>query len=125
MAGTKPTTIETYIQSAPAEGQEHLRRLYEILKEAAPDAERLMKWNTPFFIEPRFVFAFSAHKAHMGFTATKDTLAGFVDELSDYEVTSQGIVKVKYRAALPEDLIRRIAEQRVREVSQREDDSFW
>ena len=61
MAGKRPTTIAEYIRAARGEGQPHLRRLYAILKSVAPQAEQVIKWGTPFFVEPRFLFAFSAH----------------------------------------------------------------
>ncbi len=125
MAKPRPTTIPDYIDATPAAGQPHLRKLYAILRKAAPQAEETIKWNTPFFVEPRFVYAFSAHKQHLGFTTTPDTLAPFRDELADYEVTKMGILKVRYDQPLPEALIRRIAKARVKAVAERDDDSFW
>ncbi len=59
----RATTIPEHIQAAPREGQPHLQRLYAILKSAAPRAQEVIKWGNPFFVEPRFLFAFSAHKA--------------------------------------------------------------
>lgn len=84
-----------------------------------------IKWGTPFFMEPRFLFAFSAHKAHLGFTATAAGLELFRKELEAYETTKAGILKIPYNVALPEDLIREIAEHRLRNVREREDDAFW
>lgn len=48
-------SIADYIDQAPAAGQPLLRALYALLQHAAPDAKEAIKWNTPFFIEPRFV----------------------------------------------------------------------
>jgi len=70
MTAQRPATIDEYIRAAPREGHPHLRRLYALLKSVAPDAEEAIKWGTPFFVEPRFLFAFSAHKAHLNFTPT-------------------------------------------------------
>ena len=67
MAGSGPASIDEYIRAAPPEGQPHLRRLRALLKSVAPDAQEMIKWGTPFFVEPRFLFAFSAHKAHLSF----------------------------------------------------------
>ncbi|MFI4862296.1 MAG: iron chaperone [Phycisphaerales bacterium JB063] len=120
-----PTTIPAYIDAAPAAGQPHLRKLYAILRKAAPQAEETIKWNTPFFVEPRFVYAFSAHKQHMGFTTTPETLEPFRDELADYEVTKMGILKLPYKNKLPEPLLRKIAKARVKALRDRDDDNFW
>src|SRR6478672_2237450 len=96
MASKRPTTIAEYIRAAPREGQPHLRRLYALLKGVAPKAEEAMKWNTPFFIEPRFLFAFSAHKAHLNFNATAAGLEPFREELKEHTVTPAGLLQFRY-----------------------------
>jgi uncharacterized protein YdhG (YjbR/CyaY superfamily) len=120
----RPTTITAYIQAAPREGQPHLRRLYAILKGVAPEAEEAIKWGTPFFVEPRFLFAFSAHKAHLNFTPMAAGLEPFREELKNHK-TTLGALQIPYNKSLPEDLVRRIAERRVQDVREREDDAFW
>jgi uncharacterized protein YdhG (YjbR/CyaY superfamily) len=124
MAGKRPTTIRGYIQAAPREGRPHLRRLYAILKRVAPEAEETIKWGTPFFVEPRFLFAFSAHKAHLNFAPMAAGLAPFRKELEKHR-TTKGTLQIPYDKPLPEDLIRRIAERRLRDVRERKDDAFW
>jgi uncharacterized protein YdhG (YjbR/CyaY superfamily) len=122
--GKRPTTIAGYIRAAPRAGQPHLRRLYAILKSVAPDAEETIKWGTPFFIEPRFLFAFSAHKAHLSFAPMAAALKQFSKELKKHRTTQQ-FLQVPYDQPLPEALIRRIARYRVRVVRARKDDRFW
>jgi uncharacterized protein YdhG (YjbR/CyaY superfamily) len=124
MASRRPTTIEEYIQAAPREGQPHLRRLHTILKSIAPEAQEAIKWGTPFFVEPRFLFAFSAHKAHLNFTPNAEALAPFRNELEKHK-TTKGSLQIPYNKPLPEDLIRKIAEYRLRVVRERKDDAFW
>ncbi len=124
MTKSRPTTIEEYIRAAPEVGQPHLRRLYAILKSVAPDAEEAIKWGTPFFVEPRFLFAFSGHKAHLNFAPTAAGLEPFRKELEACQTTKE-FLQVGYKSPLPEDLIRRIAERRFQVVKEREDDSFW
>ena len=119
-----PTTIAEYVEAAPREGQPHLRQLYAILKGVAPEASETIKWGTPFFVEPRFLFAFSAHKAHLNFTPTADGLAPFRSELEAHR-TTKGALQIPYDTTLPEELIRRIAECRLRAVRERENDAFW
>ena len=124
MARKRPTTIAAYIRAAPREGQPHLRRLYAILKGAAPQAEETIKWGTPFFVEPRFVFAFSAHKAHCSFAPSLAAMAAFRKELAKHE-TTRGLLKLPYDKPLHEALIRKIAQYCVRAVRARKDDTFW
>jgi len=124
MTTQRPATIADYIRAAPLEGQPHLRRLYALLKSVAPDAEEAIKWGTPFFVEPRFLFAFSAHKAHLNFTPTAAGLEPFSKELQAYK-TTKGMLQIRYDEPLPEALIRKMAEHRVRMVRERKDDAFW
>lgn len=124
MAAKRPTTIAEYIEAAPPAGQPHLRRLYAILKSVAPEAEEAIKWGTPFFVEPRFLFAFSAHKAHCSFAPSASALEAFRQELGTYK-TTKNFLQIPYDQPVPEDLVRKIAEYRLREVDAREDDAFW
>ena len=124
MASKRPTTIAAYIQAVPRAGQPHLRRLHAILKSAAPEAEETIKWGTPFFVEPRFVFAFSAHKAHLNFAPTEAALIAFRKELETHK-TTKNFLQIPYDEPLPENLIRKIAEYRVRAVREHDDDAFW
>ena len=124
MASKRPTTIAEYIRAAPREGQPHLRRLYAILKSVAPEAEEAIKWGTPFFVEPRFLFAFSAHKAHCNFAPTPAALEAFRKELEKHK-TTKNYLQIPYNEPLPEDLIRKIAKYRLREMRERKDDAFW
>lgn len=120
----KATTIAEYIKAAPAAGQPHLQRIYAILKNVAPDAEEAIKWGVPFFIEPRFVFSFSAQKAHLNFAPMAAALEAFQDELAGHK-TTKNFLQIPYDKPLPEDLIRKIAEHSLQLVSARTDDSFW
>ena len=124
MASKGPTTITAYIEAAPPEGQSHLRQLYAILQSVAPQAEEAIKWGTPFFVEPRFLFAFSAHKAHLNFAPAAAALKSFRKELDKHKTTKNAL-QIRYNEPLPEDLVRRIAEYCVRVVREREDDAFW
>ena len=124
MPRKRPTTIAEYIDAAPRQGQAHLRQTYAILKRVAPKAEEAIKWGTPFFVEPRFLFAFSAHKAHLNFAPTAAVLEAFRDELRPFKTTKM-FLQIPYDTPLPESLIRKIALHRVRTVRESGDDGFW
>jgi uncharacterized protein YdhG (YjbR/CyaY superfamily) len=124
MKGKTPSTIAEYIAAAPMIGQPNLHKLYAILKSVVPDAQETIKWGCPYFIEPRFLFAFSAHKAHLSFAPSIQTLEVFRKELEKYNTTKH-FLKISYTDSVPEDLIRKIAEYQLKTVRGREDDSFW
>jgi len=124
MARRRPATITEYIQAAPREAHPHLRRLYAILKSVAPEAEETIKWGVPFFVEPRFLFSFSAFKTHCVFAPTAETLERFRKELKTHKTTTN-YLQIPYDTPVPEALIRKIAEYRIRSVRERDDDAFW
>lgn len=124
MATKRPTTIAEYIRSAPKAGQPHLRQLYALLKSVAPDAEEAIKWGTPFFVEPRFLFAFAAHKAHASFAPMQAALDHFQKELAARKTTKNTLM-LPYDEPIPEALVRKIATYCLRAVRERTDDSFW
>lgn len=124
MPAKRPTTVAAYIAAAPAAGRPHLRRLQALLEAAAPSATVAIKWGNPFFIEPRFLFAWSAHKAHLSFAPTAEALEHFRKDLAGYD-TTRHFLKIRYDQPLPEALIRKIAKHRVRSLRERKDESFW
>ena len=124
MTRQRPATIAEYIHAAPEAGQPLLRQLYAILKSVAPEAQETIKWGTPFFVEPRFLFAFSAHKAHLSFAPMAVGLDPFRKELERHR-TTRNLLQIPYSQPLPEELIRRIAERRLSDVRKRKDDGFW
>ena len=124
MTNKRPSTIAEYILAAPSEGQPHLRRLHAILKSVAPDAEETIKWATPFFVEPRFLFAFSAHKAHCSFAPIAAAMEAFRKDLENHK-TTKGLIQFPYNKPLPGDLIREIAVFCMHALNERKDDAFW
>ncbi|MES2124930.1 MAG: hypothetical protein V4503_09635 [Gemmatimonadota bacterium] len=78
----------------------------------------------PFFIEPRFLFTFSAHKAHCSFAPSSAALKHFRRELKGHQTTTN-FLKLPYSEPLPEGLIRRIAAYQCLLVATRKDDAFW
>jgi len=122
MPAKRPATIAEYIRAAPRVAQPHLRAMHAILKSVAPDAKEAIKWGNPFFVDPRFLFAFSAHKAHLSFAPTPPALEAFRKELKDHDTTKH-FLKIRYDEPLPEALIRKIAKWRVKNIA--DTDKFW
>ena len=121
---TRPTTAEQYIAQAPVEALPHLRKLRAILQDAAPKAQEVIKWGSPFFVEPRFLFSYSAFKSHLGFYPHQASLEAFREELKDYKTTKRSL-QIPYTEPLMENLIKRIAAYCVTYVQHQDDQKFW
>lgn len=124
MPAKKPATIAEYIAAAPAVAQPHLRKMYALLKAAAPSAQEAIKWGAPFFIEPRYLFSFSAFKAHLNFAPSAPLLKRYADQLGEYGATKH-MLKIRYDQPFPTALIKAMAKERVLDLRARDDDSFW
>jgi uncharacterized protein YdhG (YjbR/CyaY superfamily) len=122
MPQMRPSTIGEYIKQAPDQAQEHLRKLYALLKGVAPDAAEAIKWGNPVFESKRILFAFSAHKTHINFAPTPSALKPFREELATHK-TGKGTLQIPYDKPLPAALVRKIARFRLKDV--RENDAKW
>lgn len=110
-------TIAAYIDAAPAIGKAHLDKVYGIIKKFAPDAVEVLDYGTPYFTEPRFLFAFSALEHALRLAPTDDGLEPFRDKLRSYEIKNGGVL-FPYAKSLPVELIRTIAAHRVENLKQ-------
>ena len=75
-------------------------------------------------MQPRFLFAFSAFKAHVNFAPSPEALEAFRGELKTHK-TTKNFLQIAYNEPVPEGLIRKIAEYQLKAVSARKDDGFW
>ena len=118
----KPTTVEEYIDAAPAAARKHLRELRALLREVAPEAKEALKWGSPVLEEKRILFAYAAFRTHLNFMPTPSAMKAFEKELTEH-ATGKGSVQLPYDQPLPRTLIRRIAAFRLEEA--REKDARW
>jgi len=122
MDKAKPTTVDEYIDRAPAEAQGMLRELRAILKDVAPEASESLKWGSPVFEQGRILFSYAAYKSHLNFMPTKPSLAPFLSELSGFKL-GKDTIQLPYGKPLPKTLIRKIAAFRLKQVL--EHDARW
>jgi uncharacterized protein YdhG (YjbR/CyaY superfamily) len=121
MPGTKPKTVNEYIDATPKDAQKHLREIRQLLRQVAPNATEAIKWGYPVLEEKRILFSFSAFKDHLNFMPTRSTLEQFKDELKGYK-TGRDTIQFPYDKPLPKALIQKIAKYRVKEVRE---GSLW
>lgn len=110
----KPTSIEEYIQAAPAETREKLSQLHATIRAAAPDAEESLKWNMPAYSYHRVLVTFAVFKKHIGFYPTPSAVAAFAKSLAKYK-TAESSIQFPLDQPLPLSLISRITRFRVQE----------
>ena len=109
-----PTTIDDYISNFPAEIQEILMTLRQVIRESAPDATEKINYQMPTFDLHGNLVHFAAFKNHIGFYPAPSGIAEFQEELKQYK-GAKGSVQFPLDKPLPYDLIKRIVEFRVAE----------
>lgn len=122
MTKAKPSTVDEYIESAPAEAQAMLRELRAILKKVSPKATETLKWGSPVFEDGRILFSYTAYKSHLNFMTTKPAMEPFMEELSGFR-TGKDTIQFPYAKPLPKMLIRKIAAYRAKQV--KDQDARW
>jgi len=109
-----PTTIDDYIAGFPPAVQEILEKMRSTIREAAPDAEEIIKYRMPTFTLNGNLVHFAAFKRHIGFYPVPTGIEKFKKELSVYEM-GKGSVQFPLDEPVPFDLISRIVRFRVEE----------
>lgn len=107
-------TIDKYISTFPPDIQEILKRLREVIKEAAPAAEEKISYQMPTFALHGNLVHFAAHKNHIGFYPTPSGITAFEHELSAFK-GAKGSVQFPIEKPLPYELISKIVKFRVAE----------
>jgi len=107
-------TMDEYIATFPENVQEILEKMRQTIREAAPEAKEAISYQMPTFKLNGNLVHFAAYKNHVGFYPTPSGIDVFKKELAPYE-TSKGTVKFPIDKPIPNDLVRKIVEFRVKE----------
>lgn len=107
--------VDEYIKRFPAEIQERLTAIRNIIHELAPQAtERICMRMPTYDLNGKWLVHFAGFKKHIGFYPQPEGIAAFKEKLSSYK-TSKGTVQFPLNKPLPLDLISEIIRFRVDE----------
>lgn len=113
----KHATIDAYIADFPQDVQTILQEIRSLIGETAPEAEEYIGYGMPGFkLNGKPLVYFAGYKNHIGFYATPTGHEAFVDELANYK-QGKGSVQFPLSDPVPMNLIKRIVEFRVTEVT--------
>ena len=111
-------SIDEYIGTFPENVQETLKELRAVIRAAAPGATEKISYQMPAFAWNGILVYFAAYKRHIGFYPTGSGVEAFRNELAEYK-GSKGSVQFPIDKPMPYDLIRRIVQFRVEEISKK------
>ena len=111
------STIDDYIAEFPSGTQVVLKEMRALIKGSAPEATETISYALPTFdLNGKHLVHFAAFKNHIGFYPTASGIDAFKEELKSYKI-GKGSVQFPLGKPLPRDLITRIVEFRVQEIS--------
>jgi hypothetical protein len=111
---SKPTvaTVRAYLAAVPPDQRAALQRLRKTIRSIVPKAEECISYGVPAFrFEGRVIGWYAAAAHHCSFFPGA-VLAGFADELRDYE-TSKGTIRFQPDRPLPAPLVRKLVKARI------------
>jgi uncharacterized protein YdhG (YjbR/CyaY superfamily) len=112
---TKFESVEEYILSFPPDVQIIMEELRRTIKEAAPQAEEKISYNTPAYLFHGPLIYFSGWKKHIGvYALTSGILDAFKDQVTPY-VGEKGSLRFPLDRPMPFSLIRDMVTRRVSE----------
>ncbi|MBI5231514.1 MAG: DUF1801 domain-containing protein [Coriobacteriales bacterium] len=111
------TSIDEYIAEFPTETQKVLEEVRSLVRSLAPDSTETIAYAIPTFdLNGTHLVHFAGFARHIGFYPTPSGIEAFKGELKPYKY-AKGSVQFPLDEPLPTDLIRRMVEFRVEEVS--------
>jgi len=111
------SSIDEYIAEFPEETQRMLKEMRAIIKDVAPEATETISYAIPTFdLDGRHLVHFAAYAKHVGFYPVPSGMTAFAEELSAYK-RGKGSAQFPLGQPLPADLIRRIVQFRVDELT--------
>lgn len=111
------SSIDEYIAEFPPETQRVLGQMRALIRELAPGATETISYAIPTFdLAGKHLLHFAGYDKHVGLYPAPSGMEAFKEDLRPYK-TGKGSVQFPLNAPLPVDLIRRIVEFRLGEVS--------
>lgn len=116
MAKTDYKTIDEYQSVFPAELQERMQAIREIVHKVAPEAEEVISYQIPCFKYKGYLIYYSAYAKHISLSHpfSEALLEKFSKELKQYKV-SKSAIQLPNNEPLPVELIERIIAFRKKE----------
>jgi uncharacterized protein YdhG (YjbR/CyaY superfamily) len=106
----KPTTVDEYLATLPAEQRAALRRLRRIIRATSPRMEEGISYGMPVFrLDGRWVVWIGAAARHCAIYGVH----AVADELDGYETSGRGTLRFRPDEPLPATLVRKLVKARI------------
>jgi uncharacterized protein YdhG (YjbR/CyaY superfamily) len=108
--------VEAYIAALPKDRQGPMKTIRKIVANAAPDADEVIAYKMPALrLKDRFFMSYDAFKGHYSLFPSTDAMIQELGDAITPHVKGKGTLQFRADEPLPEKLIRRVVEIRLRE----------
>lgn len=109
-----PATIRSFIASEMPAIRIELRKLYAIIKKAAPKASEKLAWGMPTFYQEGNLIHFCSFQKHMSIFPGAKAMRLFKPQMKGF-TTSKGTLQIQYGTKLPAALIAKIVKYNLKQ----------
>ena len=111
-----PEEIDAYLADLPDDVRSSLERVRAVIREAAPECTERVSYKIPIFRLTKDLMGMSASKNHCSLhTMSPPLVKAMAEELAGVKV-SGATIHFTPENPLPKELIRRVAEERIKEI---------
>ncbi len=107
--------IDDYLVCQPERERELLEHLRQIIRDTAPEAEEVISYGIPAFKYQGMLVYFAAYKKHCSLFAGNGALTEQMKEALKSYKTSKGTIQFTIEKPLPDDLVKQIVTNRMKE----------
>jgi uncharacterized protein YdhG (YjbR/CyaY superfamily) len=111
-----PTSVDEYIAGFSPEVQAILRRVRQVVREAAPQAREVISYRMPALRQNGILVYFAAFKGHIGLYPPVTGDAQIQRAIAPY-AGEKGNLRFPFDSPIPYDLIARVTELRAKQDS--------
>ena len=113
---TAATDVDEYIAGFPPEVQAILRRVRQVVRDAAPQAKEVISYGVPALKQNGILVYFAAFRSHIGFYPPVNGDARILKAVAPY-AGEKGNLRFPFDKPIPYDLIARVTELRAKQDS--------
>jgi uncharacterized protein YdhG (YjbR/CyaY superfamily) len=119
IAVMKATSVDKYFASLPRNARPALKRLRRTIRSIVPEATEVISYGMPTFKLDRMIVAYAAFQGHYSLFPLSSTLLDRYQRDAGRFRSSKGTLQFAYDEPLPESLVRKIVNARVKELREK------
>ena len=112
-------TVQEYLNKLEPPKKIELERIRALIKQEVPEAEESISYQMPAFkLSGKPLIYYAAFKNHFSIFPTSGPITELTKELKPFQ-TTKGTIKFSLEKPLPDELIKKILQTRIKQINQK------